>query len=168
MKIKIADGSKLHQTLTAEVDLSDVDLHANYSLKAIKPFTVTVDFDTFTDVVEVHIRGKVTLILECAYTLEHFDYEVEMDDELTFNFVNPNIEAETDDCFYEKGPEIFLDPYLYAIILSYIPLKVIKPGANLPKSGEGYEILSEEEFEAKHQTLDDEFGDLFDKLDLDD
>ena len=58
MKIKIADGIKLHQTLTAEVDLSDVDLHANYSLKAIKPFTVTVDFDTFTDVVEVHIRGK--------------------------------------------------------------------------------------------------------------
>jgi len=83
---------------------------------------------------------------------------------LLLTFVNPNIEAETDDCFYEKGPEIFLDPYLYAIILSYIPLKVIKPGANLTKEwAKVYEILSEEEFEAKHQTLDDEFGDLFDK-----
>jgi len=37
-------------------------------------------FDTFTDVVEVHIRGKShTYFVECAYTLEHFDYEVEMD-----------------------------------------------------------------------------------------
>ncbi len=168
MKIKIADGIKLHQTVSSVVDLSAVDLHANYSLKAIKPFMVTVEFDTFTDVVEVHIQGKATLVLECAYTLEHFDYEIEIDDELTFNFVNPNIEAESDDCFYEPGPEIFLDPYLYAIILSYIPLKVIKPGAHLPKSGEGYEILTEEEYESKHQTLDDEFGDLFDKLDLDD
>lgn len=168
MKLKIADGIKLHQTLIQEIDLSDIELKSNYSLKGIKPFTVTVDFDTFTDVVETHIQGKVQVILECAYTLEHFEYEIVMDDELCFNFVNPNIEAECDDCFYEAGPEIDLDPYLYAIILSYIPLKVIKPGANLPKSGQGYAILTEEEYATKHPTLNDEFGDLFDELDLDD
>ena len=88
---------------------------------------------------EIHIRGKVTLILECAYTLEHFDYEVEMDDELIFNFVNPNIEAETMTVFMKKDRKSF-DPYLYAIILSYIRLKLLSL-ANLPKSGEGYEIL---------------------------
>lgn len=167
MRIKIANGVKLHQTLSEVVDLSAEDYSANYSLKGIKPFTLTVDYDTFTEVVEARFKAKVILTLECAYTLEHFEQELELDEELCFNFVNPDIESESDDCFYEKGPYIELDHYVFALILSYIPLKVVKPGAKRPQSGEGYEVLAEDEYAQKRQTIGDEYSDLFDALDID-
>ena len=164
MKIRIANGVQLHQTVTGIIDLSREDYSANYSLKGIKPFELTVEFDTYTEVVEAHLTGTVTLTLECAYTLDHFEQDFEIDEDLCFNFKNPEIELESDDCFYEKGPDIELDPYVFGLILSYIPLKVIKPGATLPKGSEGYEILSEEEYASKKQTVGDEFSDLLDKL----
>lgn len=168
MKINIKEGARKPHTVSEVVDLSEIKDHANYSLKGIKPFTANVTFETFKEVVEVDIAAKVTVILECAYSAELFDQEIEVRDELNFNFVNPNIEAERDDTYYEAGPEIDLDPYLYALILSYIPLRAIKPGAKFPKSGEGYSVMTEAEYKKKKQTLDDKYGDLFDKLDFDD
>ncbi|MDY0214205.1 MAG: hypothetical protein RBS24_01550 [Bacilli bacterium] len=167
MKIKIPANITANLSATEEVDLSHEDFSANYSLKGIKPFNLTVTYDTFTEVLEAHFSAIVTVTLQCAYTLELFDQELELDDELCFNFTNPDIELESDDCFYEKGPFIELDHYAFALILSYIPIKAIKPGAKRPVSGEGYEVLSEDEFYAKKQTLADEYGDLFDELDLD-
>lgn len=167
MKIKIANALSAEATLTEIVDLSHEDYHANFSLKAIKPFPLTVTYNTYDDEVEVMIKGDVTLTLECAYSLELFDDVISLDDDLVFNFKNPNIEAESDDAFYEPGPYIELDHYIYALILSYIPLVVIKPGAKRPESGEGYEVLSEEEYAKKRQTLGDEYDDLFAKLELD-
>ncbi|MFA5485907.1 MAG: YceD family protein [Bacilli bacterium] len=167
MKIKIPSGVTLGKSVSETVDLSHKDFSANYSLYGIKPFLLTVNYDTFTEIVEATFKATVTVILECAYTLEHFEQEVLLDDTLCFNFVNPDIELESDDCFYEKGPYINVDPYVYALILSYIPLKAIKPGAKRPESGEGYSVLSEDEYNAKRQTIGDEFGDIFDQLDID-
>lgn len=167
MQIKIASGVVREQHVSEIIDLSNEDFSANYSLKGIAPFKLDVIFNTYDEEVEVSIYGKVTVTLECAYTLELFEDEIELDEELIFNFVNPNIEAESDDAFYEKGPDIVLDHYIYALILSYIPLKAIKPGAKRPESGEGYTVLTEEEYAAQKQTLGDEYDDIFSKLDID-
>ena len=167
MKIRIPSGVSLSKSVTETVDLSHKDLSANYSLHGIKPFALTVSYDTFTEIVEAHFSATVTVILECAYTLELFEQEVVLDDTLCFNFVNPEVELESDECFYEKGPEINLDPYVYALILSYIPIRAIKPGAKRPESGEGYSVLTEDEYNTKKQTIGDEYDDIFDQLDLD-
>lgn len=148
MEINIWEALNATKTLEAEVNLKDVDLTANYSLKGIKPFTVHISFDTYDEVVEVDIYAKVELILECAYSLEHFPQEIEVEETLCFNYKNKNATEEDGECFYEKGPNIDLDPYLYGLILSYIPMKVVKPGAKRPESGEGYSVMSEEEYEA--------------------
>jgi uncharacterized metal-binding protein YceD (DUF177 family) len=168
MKIRIANGVKLHQVVKGMIDLSQADFSANYSLKGIKPFELTVAFDTFTEVVETHLSATVVVTLECAYTLEHFEQEIILDEELCFNFTDPEVELESDDCFYEKGPDIELDHYAFALILSYIPLKVVKPGATLPTSGTDYDVLTEEEFSAKKQTVGDEFDNVLSQLDVDD
>lgn len=165
MEIKISDG--LHGRVLVEgiVDLSEADLSANYSLKGIKPFTLQAYFETFEEEVEVELKAQVVLVLECAYTLEHFEHIIDLDEVLVFNYKNPNIEADSDDIFYEKGPFIDLDPYLYALILSYIPLKVIKPGAQRPERGANYQVLSEEEYAKTKKNLGDDFGDLLDEID---
>lgn len=168
MKIRIANGVKLHQVVKGTIDLSQADLSANYSLKGIQPFELAVEFDTFTEVVEAHLKATIIVTLECAYTLDHFEQEIVLDEDLCFNFTNPEIELESDDCFYEKGPDIELDHYVFALILSYIPLKVIKPGATLPTSGNHYEVLTEEEFVRKKQTVGEEFADVLSQLDVDD
>ncbi len=167
MKLIIPPNGTFGKSISEVIDLSHENFSANYTLKAIKPFELTVDYDTYTEVVEAHFHGLVTVVLQCAYTLELFEQEIELDDDLCFNFVNENIELESDDCFYEPGPVIELDHYAFALILSYIPIKAIKPGAKMPTSGEGYEVLTEEEFYARKQTLDDEFSDIFDELDID-
>lgn len=167
MQIKIANGIREEQHLSEIVDLSNEDFSANYSLKGIAPFTLDVIFNTFEDEVEVSVYANVTVTLECAYSLELFEQVIEIDELLIFNFMNKDIEAESDDAFYEPGPYIELDHYLFALILSYIPLVAIKPGAKRPTSGEGYEVLSEEEYAAKKQTLGDDFEDIFSKLDID-
>lgn len=165
MQIKISDGLRGRVVVEGVVDLSKVDYSANYSLKGIPPFSLQVFFETFEEDVEVELKGKVILVLECAYTLEHFNHEIELDEVLMFNFKNPNIELENDDIFYEKGPFIELDHYIYALILSYIPLKVIKPGAKRPGSGANYQVLSEEEYSKTKQSLGDDFGELLDEFD---
>lgn len=167
MQIKIASGVDREQHVHEVVDLSGENFSANYSLKGIAPFTLDVTFNTYDEEVEVSVYAKVRVTLECAYTLELFEDQIELDEELIFNFVNPNIEAESDDAFYEKGPDIVLDHYIYALILSYIPLKVIKPGAKRPESGAGYSVLTEEEYAAQKQKLGDEYDDIFAKLDID-
>ncbi len=169
MQIKITDGLRGRVVEEEELDLSAIDYTANYSLKGIKPFPLQVFFETFDEEVEVELKAKVTLVLECAYTLDHFEHEIVLDEVLVFNYKDPNIEVENDDIFYEKGPFIELDHYIYGLILSYIPLKVIKPGAKRPESGDNYAVLSDEEYSSKKLNIGDDFGDLLDELDdLDD
>lgn len=168
MQIKIANGVQIEQHLSEVVDLSNYDFSANFSLKGIDPFTLEVVFNTYEEVVEVELYAELNVTLECAYTLEHFAHPLTLNEVITFNFKNPNIENESDDAYYEKGPLIELDPYVYALILSYIPLKAIKPGATLPTSGEGYEVFDEDEYNAKKQTVGDEFDDIFAKLNIED
>lgn len=165
MQIKISDGLRGRVVVEGVVDLSSADFSANYSLKGIPPFNLQAFLETFEEEVEVELKAKLVLVLECAYTLEHFDHEVALDEILVFNYKNPKIESENDDIFYEKGPFIDLDPYLYALILSYIPLKVIKPGAKRPESGANYQVLSEEEYSATKTSLGDDFGELLDEID---
>lgn len=165
MQIKITDGLRGRIVVEGIVDLSNDDFSANYSLKGIPPFNLEAYFETFEEEVEIELKGKVVLVLECAYTLEHFNHELELDEVLVFNYKNPKIESENADIFYEKGPFIDLDPYLYALILSYIPLKVVKPGAKRPESGANYQVLSEEEYSQTKTSLGDDFGDILDEID---
>lgn len=167
MKIKIANAVNSPQYVSEVVDLKAFDLSVNYSLKGIKPFTLNVTFETFEEIVEVHMDAEVELILECAYTLEHFSDTIDFEEFLTFNFKKPDVELESDDAFYEKGPLITLDDYVFALILTYIPLKVIKPGAKLPSGGEDYGVFSEEEYAEQKRTLGEEKEDIFSTLDID-
>ena len=59
----------------------------------------------------------------------------------------------SEECFFEPGNEIDLDPHILALILAEVPHNIVKKGAKRPSSGEGYRVLSEEEFEAAKKKL---------------
>ena len=59
-----------------------------------------------------------------------------------------------DDEFEIKNEEIDIDEMLITLIVSNIPIKVTKPGATLPNSGDKYRFITEEQAEREAAEAD--------------
>lgn len=129
--------------LSETVRIKNFPKDAHYSLVEIQDFELDVSYNDFNDETHVSLNAVVPVTLECAYTLKHFRSVVEINETICFSDEVSESNAELDDCYYEKGPFIDLTPYLFILIISLIPLKVIAPGARLPESEV---VLSEEEY----------------------
>lgn len=130
-------------TFEEEVDFSSYEFDPTH-IKAV-PYCLTkavvTDLGDGLLLVKLSIKAKVTGV--CAYTLEDVPLEYEIKDEIYFT---DKQEDEDDSCFYEEGNLIDLDPYILGIIFAEIPIKVVKPGAKLPSGGDGYSVVTEEEY----------------------
>ena len=82
-------------------------------------------------------------------------------------YFSDDAEAESEDCYYEAGVEIDLDPYILALILAEVPHTIVKKGAQLPKSGYGYRVMSEEELLKEKSTKKNSAFDILDTIDFD-
>ena len=60
--------------------------------------------------------------------------------------------------------QIDIDEMLITLIVSNIPFKIIKKGAKLPASGDGYIVISEEEMEKRKKSSP---FDALDNLEID-
>ena len=90
--------------------------------------------------VTLTIKAKVTL--QCSYTLQNFETTIEGTDELHFA---PN-KDEDEDCIEYKGTSIDMDHYIFNLLSASVPLSPKAQNAKAPKSGNGYRVLSEDEF----------------------
>lgn len=97
---------------------------------------------------KINIKGVMDL--ECARTLVLVHHPFEIAEELTFTF---NKDYENDDIEYVKGNIIDLSPYIWEIIFSNIPMRVVAENANMPTSGEGWQVISEEEYNDYREEL---------------
>lgn len=140
MIINLHDVRDGEVTVTEVMEIKSFPSEAHYSLKAIKPFTLTATLTPELDTVGVYLKAEVPVTLECAYTLALFESTVTLDEYLCFTMIKQDDEEELDDCYYEQGPTVNLTPYVFILLLSLIPLKVIAPGAKLPD-----DVLTEEE-----------------------
>ena len=75
---------------------------------------------------------------------------------------------EAEDCYYEPNVEIDLDPHIIALILAEVPHNIVKSGATLPKSGNGYRVLSEDDFIKEKSHKGTSAFDILDTIDFDD
>lgn len=164
MIIDLRDVRDGEVTVNEALEIKTFPRDAHYSLKAIKKFTLSATLVPEHDTVGVYLKAEVPVTLECAYTLEHFESTVTLDEYMCFTTEQSDEEEELDDCYYEKGPLVDLTPYVFILLLSNIPLKVVAPGAKLPD-----DVLTEEEYMngsgnrpfARDSALDD----LYDELD---
>ena len=150
---------KPHLSLEEEITFSEEEVKRIPTLLALPQAEVEVDLSKEEDFVHVVFHIKAHLVLECAYTLEPVDYPIDFEDELDFMYAQADDEDEG--MIYVGQDEVDLDPFILGLIVTEIPLRVIKPGAKLPTGGKGYDIKSEEDYEKERsERIDPRFAKL--------
>jgi uncharacterized metal-binding protein YceD (DUF177 family) len=127
------------------------------SLLDIKNVHALAKVELFNDLIKADIEATATLVLECAYTLEPLERNITINETLQLT----EDVREDDALLYAPGPEINLDDYLYGLILTEVPAKVVKRGAHLPKEGKGYRVITEDQLiREKEQNGDPRLNEL--------
>lgn len=136
------------ETFNEDVDFSQLSLDENH-VKKIEKCQVQVNATEYEDVLLCEISGEAKVIASCSYTLEDVPLTVRFHEKFYFSDEDDG----SDNCYFEPNVNIDLDPYILALILAEVPHNIVKKGASLPKSGEGYRVISEEEYleEKKHK-----------------
>ena len=76
-------------------------------------------------------------------------------------------EDSSQDCYYEPGVNIDLDPHILALILAEVPHNITKSGAKLPESGNGYRVLSEDQYLNEKKNKKNSAFDILDTIEFD-
>ena len=111
--------------------------------------------------ITLSIKAKVTL--QCSYTLKNFETEICGVDELHFA---PS-KDEDEDCIEYKGTSIEMDHYIFNLLSASVPLSPKAPNAKAPSSGNGYRVLSEDEFAKEREEQGNSQFDALKDLEFD-
>ena len=150
------------EVFNEDIDFSKEKFDENH-VKRIVSCSVNVTAHEYGDVLDVKIRGKASVIASCSYTLE----DVPLDVSFKENFYFSNEVTGSDECFYEPSNEIDLDPHILALILAEVPHNIVKKGAKRPSGGEGYRVLSEDEFLEERKNKKTSAFDILDTIEFD-
>ena len=150
------------ETFDEDIDFSLLKLDENH-VKSIKKCTVKVIATEFGDVLQCSINGEADVVASCSYTLEDVPLHVNFKDTLYFS----SEVIGSQECYFEPGTEIDLDPHILALILPEVPHNIVKSGASLPKSGDGYRVLSEEDYLQERKNKKNSAFDVLDSLEFD-
>ena len=162
MKINRLFFNNKDYVLEGDIDFSDVKFDG-FHLKSIDSCHVKITGSVFEDLLmlNVHINTDITGV--CSYTLEDVPLSLKIDDNIEISN-----EVEDDEIiFYEKNNIFDIDPYILSIIVSEVPDKIVKKGAKLPENGQGYRVMSEEEYNKENEKKRDSRWDVLDSLNLD-
>lgn len=151
------------ETFDEEIDFSSLKPDENH-VKRIDKCLVKVIATEFGDVLQCAISGNADVIASCSYTLEDVPLHVEFKETLYFS----SEVMGSQECYYELGVEIDLNPHILALILAEVPHNITKSGASLPKSGNGYRVLSEDDFEKERKNKGNNAFDALDAIEFDD
>ena len=151
------------ETFDEEIDFSSLKLDENH-VKKINKCSVKVIATEFGDVLQCSINGEADVIASCSYTLDDVPLHVNFKDTLYFS----SEVMGSQECYFEPGVEIDLDPHILALILAEVPHNITKSGASLPKSGNGYRVLSEEDYQKEKQNKKNSAFDVLDSIEFDD
>ena len=150
------------EAYSEEIDFSKQTFDENH-VKRIDKCLVKVDATEFGDVLRVQVKGEAEVVASCSYTLDDVPLKVKFSDEFYFS----NEEDNSEDCYFEPGINIDLDPHILALILAEVPHNITKSGASLPKSGNGYRVLSEEDYLNEKKNKKNSAFDILDTIEFD-
>ena len=144
------------------VDFSDASFDPTH-IRGISNTHVKVTGTDYDDYLILNIKINSDVIGVCSYSLEDIPLKVKIDTSLTFSFLD-----EDEDVIHIDNPIFELDPYILGLIVSEVPLTLVKKGAKLPSSGEGYRVLSEDQYEEEQKNKVDSRWSALDNIELDD
>ena len=150
------------ETFNEEIDFSSQTFDENH-VKCINKCSVSVDATEFGDVLRLKVSGEAEVVASCSYTLEDVPMKIKFHDEFFFSSEEDN----SQDCYYEPGVNIDLDPHILALILAEVPHNITKSGAKLPESGNGYRVLSEDQYLNEKKNKKNSAFDILDTIEFD-
>lgn len=117
-----------------------------------------VDYEDYL-VLDVEVTSDVIGV--CSYTLEDVPLKLHFKTSLSFTY-----DEEDEENNIIKGPIFDLDPYILSLIISEVPLKLVKKGAKLPTGGAGYRVMSEDEYNKEQEEKVDPRWAKLDEVEL--
>ena len=132
-------------------------------VKRILSCSVRLVAHEYGDVLDCKVSGKASVIASCSYTLEDVPLEISFRD----NFYFSNEVTGSEECYFEPGVVIDLDPHILALILAEVPHNITKSGAKLPESGNGYRVLSEDDYLEEKKNKKTSAFDILDTIEFD-
>ena len=149
--------------LSEEVSFDPEVFKCHFPLVEVLGCHTDVTVQRFEEFIYVTISIKAKVILQCSYTLQNFETVVKGVDELHFASSNEDDE----DCIEFKGNTIDLDQYIFNLLSASIPPSPKAPNAKAPVSGNGYRVLSEEEFASEREEKGNSQFDALKDLEFD-
>ena len=150
------------ETFNENIDFSSQKFDDNH-VRRIDKCSVKVDATEYGDVLRVQVSGEAEVVASCSYTLEDVPLKVKFEEDFYFS----SEEDSSQDCYFEPSVNVDLDPHILALILAEVPHNITKSGASLPKSGEGYRVLSEEEYLEEKKNKKNSAFDILDTIEFD-
>ena len=150
------------ETFCEDINFSSQKFDENH-VRRINKCSVRVDATEYEDVLRVQVSGEADVIASCSYTLEDVPLKVKFKEDFYFSSEEDN----SQDCYFEPSVNVNLDPHILALILAEVPHNITKSGATLPKSGEGYRVLSEDQYLEEKKNKKNHAFDVLDSLEID-
>jgi len=149
-KTEILRSADKALVLDEEIAFSPATFDGNDRLRKLEKVHVTASglWDGNQNVLRVHLEVSGVMVVPCAITDEDVLVEFKTEDDPVFSF------GKTDDeeAIEVKGDTVELMPVVYPLIMMEIPLKVVKPGLKDYPKGDGWEVLTEEEYLREKQS----------------
>ena len=150
------------ETFCEDIDFSSQKFDDNH-VRRIDKCSVKVDATEYGDVLRLQVSGAADVIASCSYTLEDIPLKVKFKEDFYFS----SEEDKSQDCYFEPNINVNLDPHILALILAEVPHNVVKNGASLPKSGNGYRVLSEDQYLEEKKNKKCSAFDILDTIEFD-
>ena len=149
--------------ITENVSFDSETFERHIPLIDILDCKVSLKVQRFEEFIYVTINIVAKVILQCSYTLKNFESTIKGSDELHFSSSN----EEDDDCIVYQGNSIELDKYIFNLLSASVPLSPKAPDAKAPKSGNGYRVLSEEDYKKEKEEKGNSQFDALKDLEFD-
>ena len=109
-----------------------------YHVRSIKSCHMDLSVLNYDELLVLSFNIKGEVMTTCAYTLEEIPYQYSVKETV-------ELAGNEDDEFEIINETIDIDEILITLIISNVPMKVVKKGAKLPSNGDGYQVMSEDE-----------------------
>ena len=143
-----------------DIDFSSIKTDPGH-IKSIDKCHVLVTGNDYDDILVLNFKIEAEVTGVCAYSLEDVPLKIKSDVTLNFSY-----DEEDEDIIHIDNPIFEVDEIVYSLIISEVPLKIVKKGAKLPDSGLGYRVLSEDEYQKEQDNKKDSRWSKLDDVEL--
>ena len=145
-----------------DLDFSNESFNPNH-IRKIGKTHVRITGNDYDDYLILDFDIKSEVIGVCSYSLEDVPLTIKCHASLSFTY-----EEEDEETIHIENPIFDVDEYIIDLIVSEVPMKIVKKGAKLPTSGAGYRVLTEDEYNKEQEEKVDPRWKALDDINLED